>query len=80
MFPKEMWTEAPLLDLEGSQYIRLENYQSILEFTDEKLKLRMKKVIYEVQGKRLIIRGVTRREIFLEGEIESLRIIREENR
>lgn len=80
MLPKEIWIEAPLLNLEGNGFMRIENYQSILEFTDERLKLRMKGMVYEVQGTHLIIRGVTKREIFVEGEIHGLLVQQEAKR
>lgn len=80
MFPKEIWTQNPLLDLEGNGFMRIENYQSILEFTDTRLRLRMKGLIYEIMGKNLMIRGVTKREIFVEGQIEGLQIKQEESR
>ena len=78
MLLKEMWTEAPRVDLEGSNQMRFENYVSILEFSDQRLRLRMKEVVYELQGTHLMIRGVTKREIFVEGEFQSLQIIKEE--
>ena len=80
MLPKEIWMEAPLLNLEGNGFMRIENYQSILEFTDERLKLRMKGMVYEVQGTNLIIRGVTKREIFVGGEIHGLLVQQEAKR
>ena len=82
MLPKELFTQAPLIDLEGNKRMRIENYQSILEFTDEVLRLRMlqKGLIYKVQGKNLLIRGVTKREIFLEGHITGLVVEGEEKK
>ncbi len=78
MKTKERWLPQPQLDLEGSGFMRIENYLGILEFTDTLLKLKMKDMIYEIQGTHLMVRGVTKREIFLEGKIRGLTIIREE--
>ena len=77
MRSKEIWIPDPQLDLEGNGFMRIENYQGILEFTDQRLKLKMKGMIYEVQGAHLMVRGVTKREIFVEGEIQALMITRE---
>ena len=37
-----IWQNEPLLDLEGNHFVRLENYQSILELTDCLVRLKMK--------------------------------------
>ncbi len=78
MKTKERWLPQPQLDLEGNGFMRIENYLGILEFTECLLKLKMKGMIYEIHGHKLIVRGVTKREIFLEGEIQGITIIREE--
>lgn len=80
MLPKEIWTQDPLMDLEGDGFLRIENYQTILEFTDTHLRLRMKNMIYEIAGKALVIRGVTKREIFVEGQIEAVQVKKEAGR
>lgn len=73
----EKWLPLPQLDLEGNSFIRIENHQGILDFSDQLLKLRMKGMIYQVEGERLWIKGVTKREIFVEGNIKALRIVEE---
>ena len=80
MNSKQIWIPEPQLDLEGNGFMRIENYQGILEFTEERLKLKMKGMVYEVQGAHLMVRGVTKREIFVEGEIRALQITQEEKR
>ncbi len=78
MKTKERWLPDPQLDLEGNSFMRIENYVGILEFTESRLKLQMKGMIYEVQGTQLMVRGVTKREIFVQGQIQTLTITREE--
>lgn len=78
MKTKDRWLPQPQLDLEGDGFMRIENYLGILEFTDSRLKLKMKDMIYEIQGTCLMVRGVTKREIFLEGKIQGITIFREE--
>ena len=77
MKAKQIWLPEPMMDLEGNSFMRIENYLGIQEFTDQRLKLKTKGLIYEIQGKGLRIRGVTKREIFIEGEIEALHLTRE---
>ena len=74
---KNLWFDKPLLDLEGSSYMRIENYRGIIEFTEQKLIIKAKEMIYEIKGKKLTIKGVTKREIYVTGEIEDLYIKRE---
>ncbi len=78
MKTKERWLPDPRLDLEGNGFMRIENYLGILEFTDTHLKLKMKGMIYEIQGTHLMVRGVTKREIFVEGEIQAVEMTKEE--
>lgn len=78
MLPKEIWTQDPLVDVEGDGFMRVENYQTILEFSETTLRLQMKGMIYEIIGEHLMIRGVTKREIFIEGQIKALQMKREE--
>lgn len=66
-----------MLDLEGNSFVRIENYRGILEFTDRKLTLKAKGMSYELQGTGLRIKEVTKREIFVEGEIEALHVVKE---
>lgn len=72
---KEMWLPLPQVDLEGNGFVRIENYLGILEFTDTRLKLKMKEMIYLLEGEQLVVRGVTKREIFVEGKVKNLKII-----
>ena len=67
-----------MLDLEGNSFVRIENYIGIQEFTDQKLTLKANGASYELMGKGLRIKEVTKREIFVEGELEALSIIKEE--
>ena len=75
---KELWLPPPMLDLEGNSFVRIENYNGIIEFTDHCLILKANQMRYELQGEKLRIKGVTKREIFVEGEIVGLRIVKEE--
>ena len=74
---KEMWLPLPQVDLEGNGFVRIENYLGILEFTDTRLKLKMQEMIYLLEGEQLVVRGVTKREIFVEGKVKNLKIITE---
>ena len=71
---KEMWLPLPQVDLEGNGFVRIENYLGILEFTDTRLKLKMQEMIYLLEGEQLVVRGVTKREIFVEGKVKNLKI------
>ena len=73
-----IWQNEPLLDLEGNHFVRLENYQSILQLTDCLVRLKMKGYVYEIGGQNIQIRSVTKREIFVEGIIEQIVIRKEE--
>ena len=74
---KEILNAQPMLDLEGNAFMRIENYMGILEFTAQRLILKTKGMSYEILGKRLMIQGVTKREIYVNGEIEGLHIVKE---
>ena len=77
MKEKDRWLPLPLADLEGNSFMRIENYQGILEFTRQLIKLKMRGMIYQIEGESLLVRGITKREIFIEGKVKVLRIIQE---
>ena len=63
-----------MLDMQGREKLRLENYSEILDLTEEKVSIAAGKRIYDISGKTICIRSVTKRELFVEGLIDRIEI------
>lgn len=69
-----VYLEKPLLDLEGNEKLRLENYKEILDLAENIIKISAGSGVYEITGDRLWVKAVSKREIFVEGIIRNIQI------
>lgn len=70
--PKDLSEGAVLLSVTGKEEIFIENYKSILEYTDQRVLLQTKSGKLEVKGKNLHIVYYTYGEMRIEGVLESI--------
>ncbi len=59
----------PRVTIIGTYQVYVENHQGILEFTSQRLRLRMVAGQLQITGRGLMIRQVNREEMFVEGEM-----------
>lgn len=59
---------VPRVTVIGTYQVYIENHQGILEFTSQRLRLRMEAGQLHITGRGLTIRHVNREEMFVEGE------------
>lgn len=59
----------PRVTIIGTYQVYVENHQGILEFTSQRLRLRMVSGQLQITGRGLMIRQVNREEMFVEGEM-----------
>lgn len=59
---------VPRVTIIGTYQVYIENHQGILEFTSQRLRLRMVAGQLQITGQGLMIRQINREEIFVEGE------------
>ena len=67
--PREIALDKTMVTVVGRGEVNIENYKSILEFTDTKIRLRTKEGDLEVIGERLKMSQATAEDIVITGRI-----------
>ena len=70
--PQDVVSGETLLTFIGKHTVKIENYRSILIYTDEKIRIQAKRYKVNVVGKRLCIRYYDKDEMEICGKIESV--------
>lgn len=68
---KEVILDTVLLTMIGEREMTVENYKSIITYTDTKIKLKAKPYPVEIIGTGLEIRSLTRELLYITGRIRS---------
>lgn len=72
--PQEAVSNAPITELKGKQEVCIENHHGILEYTDESVKVAVKRGAIRVVGMGLCIVRMTRRRVEIRGSIRALEL------
>ncbi len=70
--PKELFFNLPRVTLIGNIQLYLENYNGIIEYSADLLRLKIKSGEIMIKGKNLVIKHFVDERIFIEGDIYSL--------
>lgn len=70
--PQDACLGETMLTFIGKTAVRIENYRSILIFSDTSIKIQAKRYRLSVSGKRLTIRYYDKDEMEIAGQIESI--------
>lgn len=73
--PKEILLNIPLLTIIGREQLSIENYNGIVEYTDEQIRLNTSCGVLKIQGKNLSIKEITSENMDIYGIIFSLEYI-----
>lgn len=68
---KEVILDTILLTMIGEREMTVENYKSIITYTDTKIKIKAKPYPIEIVGTGLEIRSITRELLYITGRIRS---------
>ncbi|MCL2387735.1 MAG: sporulation protein YqfC [Defluviitaleaceae bacterium] len=71
--PKEIALDLPVVMATGRGEVNVENYKSILEFTDERIKVNTKDGAMTIEGERLKLRQVTTENVLISGRITGIK-------
>jgi sporulation protein YqfC len=74
--PRDIVLDLSRLTLIGNRQIYLENHKGIVEYEEGRIKVRTNSGILVINGKNLVIRNLYAAELYVEGDIDSLEIIR----
>jgi len=72
--PREIALDKTMITLMGRGEVNIENYKSILEFSDTKIRLRTKEGDLEVLGERLKMSQATAEDIVITGRIKAINL------
>jgi len=64
--------DSPKLTIIGYNQITIENYSGIIEYTNEKIRIKTSGKAIEIGGERLEIRTITDADILIEGIIKTI--------
>lgn len=73
--PSDVILDMPRLTMIGFLQLYIENHRGVLLFSDQELRLLLKKGQLIIRGEGLVIRTILSEELFLEGSIRAIEII-----
>lgn len=73
--PKEITLNLPLIMLTGRDEVNIENYKSIVEYTDTKIRVHTTSGLLTVEGKKLRLKQITAENIVVSGEMAGIRYV-----
>ncbi|NJD01890.1 MAG: sporulation protein YqfC [Ruminiclostridium sp.] len=74
--PKEIVLNIPKLTIIGNGDMMLENYKSIIEYDDARIRINTGIGVVRITGSRLFIREITSEDIIICGEILGLEFVK----
>ena len=74
--PKEIVLNIPKLTIVGNGDMMLENYKSIIEYDNNRIRINTGIGVVRITGSRLLIREITSEDIIICGEINGLEFIK----
>lgn len=73
--PSDVILDMPRITVVGFLQIYIENHHGVLLFTDQELRLLLKKGQLIIRGQNLVIRMITSHELFVEGIILAIQVM-----
>ncbi len=74
--PKEIILDLPKITLIGDIQLYIENHRGIIEYSSKKVRISVAIGELEIGGEQLVIRHITREEMYLDGRIKSIQLNR----
>ncbi|MDD4792304.1 MAG: YabP/YqfC family sporulation protein [Firmicutes bacterium] len=73
--PRDVALDLPRLSLEGNVRLVLENHKGIIEFSTDRLRVQTTAGQVSIVGRRLVLRGINRERIVVEGRFDNLEFL-----
>ncbi|MFT8362092.1 MAG: sporulation protein YqfC [Sporolactobacillus sp.] len=73
--PEDIVLDVPKLILTGQTRLSIENYRSVLNFSDNQLILALEKGELHIQGEQFTLEVILQKEIILNGLVKSVQFI-----
>jgi sporulation protein YqfC len=71
--PKELIMDIPKITMVGSKQLFLENYKGIIEYEDDKIRIKIHEGIIKLEGKNMLIKEITSEDIMVSGDIHTIK-------
>ncbi len=72
--PKDVILDLSRLTIIGNKQLYLENHKGIIEYGEERIKIKTSNGVLIIKGKNFTIRNLYAEELYVEGEISSIEI------
>jgi len=73
--PKEVIMNLPLITLIGKEDMTIENYKGVLEYSEERIRIKTSAGIVRVEGKKLLLKQITSDNIGIVGNIVKIEFL-----
>lgn len=73
--PQDLALDLPRITLVGNLNLNVENHKGIIGYTKEEVRLKVSDGYLIARGHNFSLRSISRTDVFLEGEINSLQIV-----
>ncbi|MNP36815.1 YabP family protein [compost metagenome] len=73
--PKDIVFNLPRLTLVGNKELFIENYESVIHFSSNKLILSLSEGSIEIEGSELMIRSILPQEVMIEGIVKNIKYV-----
>lgn len=73
--PADIILDLPKVTLVGQSHLSIENYQSVLHFSDNQLILALEKGELHIGGEHFVLEVILEKEILLEGLVKSVQFV-----
>jgi sporulation protein YqfC len=70
--PKELIMDIPRITMIGSRQLFLENYKGIVEYEDNKIRIKIHDGIIKLEGRDMLIKEITSEDIMVSGTIHKI--------
>ena len=70
--PKEIALGLPVVTIVGRGEIFVENFKTLLEFTDKKIRLRLKDGVFSLEGEGLVLKQISEENLQINGLVANI--------
>ncbi len=70
--PREIVSNLPLITIVGKEELSIENYKSVIEYTNERIRINTPCGVIKIEGAKLILKQITNENILVLGTIRNI--------
>ena len=70
--PGEAASNLPVITVTGSRKVHIENHRGIIGYTDEEISINCGRMIVQISGTSLVLKGMTDAEVLITGNVQNV--------